>query len=399
MRHFTRLFTAIVVSTLLLGIPAYFWIGDRSKALSALYPVSAGLAAPTLNCSPNAPKWMGSASKFSLWDNASPAGQLAYISTDGVIHECHYGWTSTPLTSPLVSSHTRFRYASMTKLLTAHLVLREVQAGRLALDDLILDRLSVAAEPQDERLSQTTVEHLLRHSAGYDRLKTTDSMVVRNRKPWCPYETGPLSTLRLDFAPGSRYAYSNLNYCLLGMVLERGASELRDFRTLMEQEYDLAARGIRFVDGPYLEDEVTYDFRHSGFYGEDYWRYFDFKALSSAAGLSGSAMALAELLSSLRTDGRFLVTQAPAEEICRENVFRGCYGYSVFSYQPAAEQLRIHVQPGLLYGAPSLAVIDDQGGVTVWVGSGTRASGSSTDAMLEQLYAALKAYYSGAASP
>jgi len=399
MRHFIRLFTAVVAGTLLLGVPAYFWIGDRPKVLRTLYPVSAIFAAPTLSCSPNTPGWMGSTSKFSLWNNASPAGQLAYISADGGVHECHYGWSGTPLVSSPVNSHTRFRYASMTKLMTADLVLREVQAGRLALDDLILDRLSVAAEPQDEHLGQITVEHLLRHSAGFDRLKTTDSMVVRNRKPWCPYETGPLSTLRLDFNPGSRYAYSNLNYCLLGMVLERGASELRDFRTLMEQEYDLAARGIRFVDGPYLEDEVTYDFRHSGFYGEDYWRYFDFKALSSAAGLSGSAMALAELLSSLRTDGQFPVTQAPAEEICREDLFRGCYGYSVFSYQSAAEQLRIHVQPGLLYGAPSLAILDDQGGVTVWVGSGTRAFGSSTDAMLEQLYAALDAHYSGAASP
>ncbi|GGJ00445.1 hypothetical protein GCM10009083_16510 [Halopseudomonas pertucinogena] len=268
----------------------------------------------------------------------------------------------------------------------------------MALDDVVFDQLDVAAEPLDERLSQLTVGHLLRHSAGFDRLKTADSMVVRDRKPWCPYTADPLSTVRLDFTPGSRYAYSNLNYCLLGMLLEQSTPEFRDFRALMEQEYDLAARGIRFIDGPYLDDEVIYDFRHSGFYGEDYWRYFDFKALSSSAGLSGSAMALAELLSSLRTNGRFAVTQAPAEDICRENVFRGCYGYSVFSYQPSAERLRIHVQPGLLYGAPSLAILDDEGGVTVWVGNGTRASGSSTDAMLEQLYAALDAHYSGAAS-
>ncbi|WP_188636157.1 serine hydrolase domain-containing protein [Halopseudomonas pertucinogena] len=398
MRHIIRLFAAIVVGSSLLGVPSYFWIGDRPKVLRALYPLSAALSAPTLSCSPSAPDWMGSVSKFSLWNNASPAGQLAHISADGDGHECYYGWSGVPLMSLPVNSRTRFRYASMTKLLTADLVLRDVQAGRLALDDVVFDQLDVAAEPLDERLSQLTVGHLLRHSAGFDRLKTADSMVVRDRKPWCPYTADPLSTVRLDFTPGSRYAYSNLNYCLLGMLLEQSTPEFRDFRALMEQEYDLAARGIRFIDGPYLDDEVIYDFRHSGFYGEDYWRYFDFKALSSSAGLSGSAMALAELLSSLRTNGRFAVTQAPAEDICRENVFRGCYGYSVFSYQPSAERLRIHVQPGLLYGAPSLAILDDEGGVTVWVGNGTRASGSSTDAMLEQLYAALDAHYSGAAS-
>lgn len=399
MRHFIRLFIAIVAGSVLLGVPAYFWISDRPNLVSKLYPLRAVLAAPTLGCSPNAPTWMSSISKFSLWDNASPAGQLAYLSAEGINHECHYGWSDAPLVSAPVNLHTRFRYASMTKLLTADLVLREVQANRLALDDLVFDRLKIAVEPEDLRFHELKVEHLLRHSAGFDRLKVPDSMVVRNRKPWCPYTADPLSTLRLDFTPGSRYAYSNLNYCLLGMLLERSTPEFRDFRALMEQEYDLAARGIRFVDGPYLDDEVTYDFRHSGFYGEDYWRYFDFQALSSSAGLSGSAMALAELLSSLQKNGRFPVTQAPAEDICREDVFRGCYGYSVFSYQAAAERLRIHVQPGLLYGAPSLAIIDDEGGVTVWVGSGTRASGSSTDAMLEQLYAALDAHYSSAASP
>lgn len=398
MHRFVRLFIATLLGTLLLGIPAYFWIGDRPKVLRTLYPISAILAAPTLSCSPNTPAWLSDLSEFALWNNASPAGQLVHVSPSGVIHECRHGWSGTPLISSQVSPHTRFRYASMTKVLIADLILRKARAGSLALDDLVLDLLEVA-EPQDERLRQLTIEQLLRHSTGFDRLKTGDPMVVRNRKPWCPYSAEPLSKLRLDFTPGSRYAYSNLNYCLLGMLLERSTPEFRDFRVLMEEEYALAARGIRFIDGPYLEDEVAYDFRNSGFYGEDYWRYFDFQALSSSAGLSGSAMALAELLSSLRTNGRFPVTQAPAEDICREDVFRGCYGYSVFSYQPAAGRLRIHVQPGLLYGAPSLAIIDDKGGVTVWVGNGTRASGSSTDAMLEQLYAALDAHYSGVASP
>lgn len=400
MRRFTRLFMAVIVGGLLLGGPAYFWIGDRSKVISVLYPISAVLAAPTLSCSPSAPEWMGSVSKFSLWNNASPAGQLAYISVDGVVHECHYGWSGTPLVSSPVNSHTRFRYASMTKLMTADLVLREVQAGRLALDDLILDRLSVAAEPQHERLSQITVEHLLRHSAGFDRLKSTDFMVVRNKRPWCPYEAGPLAEVRLDFSPGERYAYHNLNYCLLGILLQRSAASERDFREIIEQEYSLAERGIRFIDGPYLEDEVTYDFRNSGFYGPDYWKYFDFQALSSSMGLSGSALALASLISSLKDqNGEYPLTQAPVEEICDETVKRGCYGYALFSYKPVGGSLRVHVQPGLLYGAPSLAIIDEYGGVTVWVGNGTRPSGSSTDAMLDYLYAALDDYYAAKSSP
>src|SRR5690606_17897559 len=106
MLFFIRLFIKVIAGSLLLGVAAYFWIGDRPKVLHTLYPVSAALAVPTLGCSPNAPEWMASSSKFSLWNNASPAGQLAYISADGVVHECHYGWSGTPLVSSPVNSHT-----------------------------------------------------------------------------------------------------------------------------------------------------------------------------------------------------------------------------------------------------------------------------------------------------
>ena len=393
MRRFFKLVIVIVSSSLLLGGFIFFWVGDRPKVLRALYPVSAALSAPTLSCSQDAPEWLAKVSRYSLWGNSSLAGQLAYISVDGVIHECHHGWQGLPLGSELVDAQTRFRYASMTKLLTADLALRYMQVGGLMLDSQVLKILAFTSDHVDERLNRITTENLLRHSAGFDRLKSTDPMVVRNNQPWCPYNISPLAKVRLDFNPGERYAYHNINYCLLGMLLESVDSEGRSFRDLMEREYGLSERGIRFIDGPYLEDEVTYDFRNSGFYGQDYWKYFDFYALSSAMGLSGSAVALASLISSLQKDGEYLITQAPIEPICDETVKRGCYGYALFSYRPVGGTVRVHVQPGLLYGAPSLAIIDEHGGVTVWVGNGTRPTGSSTDAMLDHLYSALDNHY------
>src|SRR5690606_19844028 len=115
-----------------------------------------------------------------------------------------------------VTDESRFRYASMTKALTADAILRQVHAGKLALDDHLLDWLLPGVEVADDRLKAVTVEHLLRHSAGFDRMRSEDPMVVRKRKPWCPYTAEPLTKVNLDFAPGERYAYSNLNYCLLG---------------------------------------------------------------------------------------------------------------------------------------------------------------------------------------
>ncbi|WP_313226448.1 serine hydrolase domain-containing protein [Stutzerimonas chloritidismutans] len=386
-----RVLGLVLTGSLVVGLPAYLWIGDRQQVLQLLYPAQALLTAPSLSCSADAPTWLASAANFSLRDISSPSGQLAHVTPDGTLHECHYGWHSIPLLSPRVTKESRFRYASMTKALTADAVLRQVRTGRLSLDDQLIDLLLPGVAVTDARLQTVTIEQLLRHSAGFDRLRSTDPMVVRNRKPWCPYTAEPLAKVKLDFAPGERYAYSNLNYCLLAMVLERISEQ--PFRQLIEREYGLQSRNIRFIDGPYLADEVSYDFRNSNFYGDDYWRYFDFQALSSSAGLSGSASALASLWATLHDERGFSIENAAAEEICEPDRLRGCYGYGVFSYRAPGSALTIQVQPGFLYGNPSVLLLDNHRGVTVWVGNGMRRKGSSTDSMTKFLYRKLNAYY------
>jgi len=175
------------------------------------------------------------------------------------------------------------------------------------------------------------------------------------------------------------------------MVLERISEQ--PFRELIQREYGLQSRNIRFIDGPYLADEVSYDFRNSNFYGDNYWRYFDFQALSSSAGLSGSASAFASLWATLRDERGFPIEHAAAEEICDPDRLRGCYGYGVFSYRKPSSELTLQVQPGFLYGSPSALLLDNHGGVTVWIGNGMRLKGSSTDPMIKFLYRELNAYY------
>lgn len=396
MRSLVRISVGVVLGCLLLALPIHLWSANHAQILRIIYPLEAILAAPTLRCSTGAPGWLEQSARFSLWDNLSPAGQLVHVTPDGTAHECHYGWIGTPLLSEPVTEESRFRYASMSKLLTADLVLRQVKTGALSLDDRLLDLLPLSTDIRDIRLAQVTIEHLLRHSAGFDRLKSVDPMVVIEQQPWCPYEISPLAEVHLDFTPGQRYGYSNLNYCLLGVLLEKAAPRMESFRELIEQEYGLRKRGIRFIDGPYLNDEVSYDFRNSDFFGENYWRYFDFQALSSSAGLSGSALAWANLVVSLRQEDGFTLTQAAIQPICKVSAQQHCYGYSLYSYQPGSDLLRVYVQPGFLYGSPSLTIIDEYEGVTVWVGNGMRRNASSTEPMLKELYQALSRHYIGA---
>lgn len=389
-RQIKNILVLIFLCSVLAGA-VHLWISDRLGVMRSLYPLEALITQSTFRCSEQAPKWMYESLRHALWEEKASAGQLAYVSSKGHVHTCNYGWRSRFLFSTRVDDKTRFRYASMTKLLTADAVLRQVELGRLNLHARLLDLLPEVVDLKDKRLADVTIEQLLRHSAGFDRLVSIDTMVVHKEKPWCPYDISQLAKIELDFNPGERYAYSNLNYCLLGVVLERVSGN--DFRAFINGEYGLKGRGILFVDGDYLPDEVRYDFRNSNFYSHTYWRYFDFNALSSSAGLSGSASALAELLKELSQEQKLLVTTAHIPPGCRQSRLKACYGYAVYRYRPGQERLGVHVQPGFLYGSPSVAMLDDNGGVIVWVGSGMRLKGVPTNSMVKSLYRALNGHY------
>jgi N-acyl-D-amino-acid deacylase len=118
------------------------------------------------------------------------------------------------------------------------------------------------------------VRHLLQHSGGFDRDRSGDVVFLPRAADAGQRQGGPLppdcptilrDTLErtLDFAPGERFAYSNLGYCILGRVVERvtGASYETHVR-----EHVLAPAGATHMKvGRTLqpaEGEVTYyDYR------------------------------------------------------------------------------------------------------------------------------------------
>lgn len=346
----------------------HFTTVDRLGGLRLIYPLQAPLAKWQSHCSSRAPVWMSSLIDEVIDQQFSLANQLVYIEPDGVIHHCESGWRQGMLRSPVVDAQTRFRYASITKLLTADAVLAQVSAGNLALDTRLLDVVKLQTPVVDQRLAEITIEQLLTHRAGFDRLKSQDPMTRHAVKPWCPDDLEQLARQRLDFSPGERFVYSNFGYCLLGVVLETVSG--KPFRALMEEEYGLAARGLRFVDGPYLNDEVSYDFRNSDFYGEDYYRYFDFSALSSSAGLSGNAVAIARLVGEVLTSRPLNLLSDVVDKGCDTSRYLECFGFAVSPYRKRGDRLTLYVQGGLLFGSSSMAVIDGEGGVIVWLGNG-----------------------------
>ena len=115
---------------------------------------------------------------------------------------------------------TKFRLGSITKQFTAMLTLQLVEQGKLKLDGKISDYLPDYRKDIGEKV---TVHHLLTHTSGIPSYTSQPGFfanVSRN-----PYKVADFvkqyTSGNLEFEPGTKYAYNNSGYFLLGAIIER----------------------------------------------------------------------------------------------------------------------------------------------------------------------------------
>lgn len=111
------------------------------------------------------------------------------------------------------------RLASITKQLTAALVMREVGRGTVALDAPIATYLPELGADARAR----TVRQLLQHTSG---LPNPDTGGPETGMPAFYLQRGPVDVLHSvcaepPTAPAGKFAYNNCDYLLLGAILER----------------------------------------------------------------------------------------------------------------------------------------------------------------------------------
>ena len=109
----------------------------------------------------------------------------------------------------------RFRIGSVTKSFVATVMLQLVGEGRLRLDDN-LERWLPGLVPGGEKI---TARQLLNHTSGL--YNYTDDLPEPPRR-FRPRELVAIATGHKPlFAPGTQFSYSNTNYILAGMLVER----------------------------------------------------------------------------------------------------------------------------------------------------------------------------------
>lgn len=362
----------IVFILFVIGLITHFTLIDRVGFWRLIYPIQGQFAIWSISCSNNSPEWMHRSLKYIIKNQKTLSNQLAYIDKNNQAYSCQSGWVGHSIISSRLSVDTRFRYASMTKIVTNDAIIQLINSGKIKLTDpmvIFFDELK-NKQFKDERIKKITIADLLQQRSGFDRMRSEDVVFATDKTPWCPSQLTKLLDIKLDFEPDLHYAYDNRNTCLLGAVIERITGD--SYRNYIEKKYHLSKRNIKFVDGYYYGDEVRYDFRNNDFWVEKNDNSFDFKALSSSAGLSGSALNFAKTIKPmLRKDNLNILSIANDNiEACKINQFKSCNGYAMLHYQKDSNSPVMYFRDGGLPAVTSLTIVTDKNEVIVWVGNG-----------------------------
>src|ERR1700749_178445 len=145
-----------------------------------------------------------------------PGAAIIVVKNGQVIFRKGYGLANLELNMP-VRPEMVFRIASITKQFTAVAVMMLVEQGKLSLQDSITKFFP--DYPTDGKT--ITIENLLTHTSGVkDYLEKL--WPQRMREDFRPESLIDLFRNEgLEFEPGTKESYSNSNYVLLGVIIEK----------------------------------------------------------------------------------------------------------------------------------------------------------------------------------
>jgi CubicO group peptidase (beta-lactamase class C family) len=156
----------------------------------------------------------------SLIDEASPddaPGVAVLVARDGKVLLCQ-GFGMADLAHDVrVTPNTKFRIGSITKQFAAAAILKLQEDGKLKVSDKLSKFL-----PDYPRGDEVTIRHLLTHTSGIksftSKLDFMDTVTkpATNEQMIDSFKNEPF-----DFEPGSKMAYNNSGYFLLGVIIEK----------------------------------------------------------------------------------------------------------------------------------------------------------------------------------
>lgn len=152
---------------------------------------------------------------------------------------------------------TKFRLGSITKQFTAMAVLILQEQGKLKVEAPIKTYLADCPESWDA----ITIRHLLTHTSGIPNFTGFPDYQKTMREPSPPLKT--IARFRdkpLEFAPGTKFAYSNSGYVLLGALIEKVSG--KSYEAVLRESI---LEPLGMADTGYDHTETVLEKRASGY--------------------------------------------------------------------------------------------------------------------------------------
>lgn len=337
------------------------------KGLDGWFSARASLA--PMHCDQAAPDWL---KQVAAWGQRHEIPGLQIYFRDGPhTYACTSGIAIDAAGNRRkMDSSMPMPFASLTKIFTSALTLLLDGQGTVVIDRSLRESLdgSRYSLPDSPAWQSMTLRQLLMHRAGFDRALSGDPLF------WpispCPFHPDLLEKVTIDFPPGTRYAYSNLGYCLVGVALRHhsGKSDQELLNLVLDAAGPTALASIHYTT---LEDLRQSDsFPQFATTGEmrDF-NQFHWNEHAWTGALAGTAVDLGEFLhrmepsadSSLGQIGRQLLTPLPD---CDDTRWRTCHGLVFYSYRQPGHG-RMYWRDGSLPGATAFAAVAETGKVFV----------------------------------
>jgi D-alanyl-D-alanine carboxypeptidase len=257
-------------------------------------------------------------------------GAVVVVRRGGQTRTLVFGQADVAKNVPM-SAAERFKVASLTKSMVAAAALQLVGQGRLSLSDTVEKwEPGLLAHGRD-----ITVAELLGQTSGLPSFQTTSGFNRMRGDPTPQQLTALVAHAPLMFKPGSRSWYSNTNYLVLGMILQKVSHE--PLRALLQHRIfgPLGLHSTTLVTPRATTPRLAHGYDH----GKDVTRW-DLAWLWAAGGVVSNAGDVARFYDALLTGKvvpgpllRKMLAQRP--ETNHDDVPFSGYGLGVATIRPS----------------------------------------------------------------
>jgi D-alanyl-D-alanine carboxypeptidase len=174
----------------------------------------------TAQLSPQSESAVADLATKTLHDTGVPSASVAVVQNNRVVYAHAFGLANVTPPKP-ATADMAYPIGSISKQFTAHAILLLQQRGKLSIDDPVAKYF-----PNFTRAREVTLRNLMTMTSGYEDFAPQDYIIPAWRHETDPLENATAwATKPLDFTPGTDWQYSNTNYVILGLIVQKVSGE------------------------------------------------------------------------------------------------------------------------------------------------------------------------------